>query len=962
MAAAAAAGAPTPEASAPAGRPRSAAPSRPQRRAPGRQLRPSSAQHLGERACEQAAWHLFHRLDPLKKNAVSQAQVALLWPALAAHAEAGVGAAIEASLLEGTAPLGFAEWMQVARALCEVLGHRRLRHNFQKAEALLNLVQQDKPPLPVPPRSSSAASTAPSGLLPEASASGVQLPQLPLPKQLPLPQRPASATASTPVHPSVGALAVGSQRPEMPRCPSAGPLGGLAGPPGQAAQRPQSAAGAQAHPPRLGAPAPHAVRLGEEDPLAKSGAQAQRQSRAVEEIRALAAWSREPRQYLAMKRSGVRSPQRTFLFPPPSAELASEPPSDGRRRQDGGEVPYQAFAEERAAAEQAAIAERAAAEAERAAAEALAAERAASLAAERAAAERDALEALAAEALAALVAERALAAQAQQQAAAQVAREGGAGDVAAAALAEQGATAAEARRSPSSEQHLGLQGELHPGQQPEEQRLELRPDEEPEQRLEQRPDEGPEQQPGQRSEEQPDGRPERQPEEQPEEQQPPQPEQQALHRSGSRGHRHTGAAEDDGEVPRPHPEGAVDPRGDGVAPRGRSSSTGCLPPWKPAGSRSASWRDSGGGPLLAQAGQNAWTSWVPAEGPASLADQAERRSLRAVARESHSRPWLRHSAAAAQACRLEGEDPEDGLDLRFQMPPFVSSQVDSYKADLRDEFRRLGASTGALARVWLALEVGGAVVQVRGPHPAVEELRQLPLARLNLRGYRALVDLHPLGVSTKAGEGLERRSRAAVRDLEQSPRGRDAAPAQQQESAPPQAAKAAPAGGAEARAAAPVRDEAPAEPRRQSVRPRSAGPAGSVGPCAQLAQLAARRAPLRGPPPGAPASGGAGGAPKLWEPGGFDARVAETQGSAGRIGKARAAFHTLKLVWRHATIPRRRKLMLFRAYNITKLTYGIETLCLKRADQDKLDAFQEKCLRQVLGIPHSMVSRVTNAE
>ena len=53
---------------------------------------------------------------------------------------------------------------------------------------------------------------------------------------------------------------------------------------------------------------------------------------------------------------------------------------------------------------------------------------------------------------------------------------------------------------------------------------------------------------------------------------------------------------------------------------------------------------------------------------------------------------------------------------------------------------------------------------------------------------------------------------------------------------------------------------------------------------------------------------------------------------------------------------------MFRAYIISKLIYGIETLCLKKADRDKLDAFHVQCLRQVLGIPHSMVSRVSNAE
>ena len=83
---------------------------------------------------------------------------------------------------------------------------------------------------------------------------------------------------------------------------------------------------------------------------------------------------------------------------------------------------------------------------------------------------------------------------------------------------------------------------------------------------------------------------------------------------------------------------------------------------------------------------------------------------------------------------------------------------------------------------------------------------------------------------------------------------------------------------------------------------------------------------------------------------------------ARRIGEARGSFTALQSVWKHANISRHRKTHLFNACVVSKLTYSLEMLCLRKADRDRVDAFQVQCLRKIHGIPHSMISHVSNDE
>ena len=81
-----------------------------------------------------------------------------------------------------------------------------------------------------------------------------------------------------------------------------------------------------------------------------------------------------------------------------------------------------------------------------------------------------------------------------------------------------------------------------------------------------------------------------------------------------------------------------------------------------------------------------------------------------------------------------------------------------------------------------------------------------------------------------------------------------------------------------------------------------------------------------------------------------------------RLGSARAAFKTLTQVWKHARISRQHKLRIFEACIGSQLLYCLHTAWLNKAALRKLDGFQGRCLRKILGVPHAYVSRISNLE
>ena len=79
-----------------------------------------------------------------------------------------------------------------------------------------------------------------------------------------------------------------------------------------------------------------------------------------------------------------------------------------------------------------------------------------------------------------------------------------------------------------------------------------------------------------------------------------------------------------------------------------------------------------------------------------------------------------------------------------------------------------------------------------------------------------------------------------------------------------------------------------------------------------------------------------------------------------RLGMAKADFDALNRVWKHAHLTCTKKLQIFSACVVSRLMYSLHTAWLCKADLRKIDAFQARCLRSILGIPHSFISRVRN--
>ena len=76
---------------------------------------------------------------------------------------------------------------------------------------------------------------------------------------------------------------------------------------------------------------------------------------------------------------------------------------------------------------------------------------------------------------------------------------------------------------------------------------------------------------------------------------------------------------------------------------------------------------------------------------------------------------------------------------------------------------------------------------------------------------------------------------------------------------------------------------------------------------------------------------------------------------------ARADYESLTKVWRHSALGRKWKLSIYHSLVESKLLYGLATMCLNIAQRRRLDGFQNRCLRKILGILPSYYSMVTNA-
>jgi hypothetical protein len=79
-----------------------------------------------------------------------------------------------------------------------------------------------------------------------------------------------------------------------------------------------------------------------------------------------------------------------------------------------------------------------------------------------------------------------------------------------------------------------------------------------------------------------------------------------------------------------------------------------------------------------------------------------------------------------------------------------------------------------------------------------------------------------------------------------------------------------------------------------------------------------------------------------------------------KIGTAAREFKCLKRIWNHCSIKQDFKFIVFTSCVIQRLLYSLESAWMNKNLLKKLDGFYAKCLRQILRISPSFISRVTN--
>ena len=70
-----------------------------------------------------------------------------------------------------------------------------------------------------------------------------------------------------------------------------------------------------------------------------------------------------------------------------------------------------------------------------------------------------------------------------------------------------------------------------------------------------------------------------------------------------------------------------------------------------------------------------------------------------------------------------------------------------------------------------------------------------------------------------------------------------------------------------------------------------------------------------------------------------------------RIGMAKSAMSQLQKIWKDRSISRKTKVKLVNSLVFSIFNYGVETWTLKKADRDRIDAFEMWCWRKMLQIP-----------
>ena len=67
-------------------------------------------------------------------------------------------------------------------------------------------------------------------------------------------------------------------------------------------------------------------------------------------------------------------------------------------------------------------------------------------------------------------------------------------------------------------------------------------------------------------------------------------------------------------------------------------------------------------------------------------------------------------------------------------------------------------------------------------------------------------------------------------------------------------------------------------------------------------------------------------------------------------------------MWSHSCLGRQRKLLLYESLGQSNLVYSLSSCCLNVVQSRRVNGFQAKCVRQILGIRPSYDSRISNKE
>ena len=92
----------------------------------------------------------------------------------------------------------------------------------------------------------------------------------------------------------------------------------------------------------------------------------------------------------------------------------------------------------------------------------------------------------------------------------------------------------------------------------------------------------------------------------------------------------------------------------------------------------------------------------------------------------------------------------------------------------------------------------------------------------------------------------------------------------------------------------------------------------------------------------------------IYADGGVKSELNQTSGAAW------GDFSKLNRLWKHAVLPATKKIRILQAVVTGKLLYGLSSAWLNEAEVRRLDGFYCRCLRAILRIPPSFVSRVSN--